>query len=81
MPWLRIITMFGAIRKSQINRNHAQRSCWVRPWLRRFTIFGAFHTSLTQLSTEDPQSFGMLLRFDMEAFDVLLELAETNCYL
>ena len=59
------IVLGSSLAKKIHNRNHAQRSCWVRPWLRRFTIFGAFHTPLTQLSTEDPHSFRMFLIFDI----------------
>ena len=37
-----IIIIHGDIRRGQINRNPAHRSCWVHPWIRRRPKCGAF---------------------------------------
>ena len=37
-----ISIIHGVIRRGQINRKVAHRSCWVRPWIRLPKV-GAFH--------------------------------------
>jgi len=66
-----IIIIHGAIRRGQINRNPAHRSCWVRPWIRRRPKVGTFRGDK---STENPQSFRIYSKNRKGKFEDLLGL-------
>ena len=57
----------------EADSSRKKKRWWVRDWLLRRPFYGQYDALLTELKTEDPETFRNFIRMDFAMFDELLE--------